>query len=152
MYASDIAVLSDFPRLLCRALAPTAMLLAAACRSSTGPSSVIPLDSEFELAAGHVATVGTSGLRIRFVSVPVDSRCPIGMLCIVAGDAQVQIDAEQRDVGATLKLNTSGLDRQAIFLSYSIQLVGLTPLPRAGQPTLPSSYRGTFKVSLLGPD
>ena len=149
MYRSD---LSDLCRPFTRALAGAALLALAACSSSTGPSNVVPLDTEFELAPSHLVVVGTNGLRIRFVSVPLDTRCPIGMLCIVAGEAQVQIEAEQRDVGTTLKLSTNGLGRQATFLSYSIQLVGLTPTPQPNQPTPPSSYRATLKVSMLGPD
>jgi hypothetical protein len=149
MYRADISVRS---RPFSRVLMVAAFLAGTSCTSSTGPSNVIPLDTEFELAPAHMAVVGTNGLRIRFISVPLDTRCPIGMLCIVAGEAQVQVEAEQREVGTMLKLNTNGLGRQAIFLSYSIQLVALTPTPQLNQPTPPSSYRATLKVSMLGPD
>jgi hypothetical protein len=147
--SSDLSVVS---RTFGRVLTTAAILAGTGCSSSTGPSSVIPLDAEFELAPSHTAIVGTNGLWLRFVSVPVDTRCPVGMLCIVAGDAQVQIEAEQGGVGSTLNLSTDGLGRQAIFLSYAVQLVGLTPTPQLNQPTPQSSYRATLRVSLLGPD
>jgi hypothetical protein len=152
MDRSDFSDLSVLRRLRPRAFAVAALLATTACSSSTGPSNAIPLDTEFQLAPAHTATVGTNGLRLRFVSVPVDTRCPIGMLCIVAGDAQVQIEAEQRGAGSTLSLSTDGLGRQAIFLSYAVQLVELTPTPQLNQPTPQSSYRATLKVSMLGPD
>jgi len=149
MNRSDLSLLH---RPSVRGFAVASLLALTACSSSTGPSSVIPLDTEFDLAPGHVAVVGTSGLRIQFISVPVDTRCPMGVLCIAAGEAQVQITAEQRAVGSMLTLSTNGLGRQAIFLSYTVQLVDLTPAPRLNQPTPQSSYRARLNVSLLGPD
>ena len=152
MYHVDFADFSAFPRHSRRALTLGALLVLGACASSTGPSASIPLDKEFQLAPGQTAMVGMGGLRITFISVPVDTRCPLGVLCIVAGEAQVEIDAEQGDAGSRLRLNTDGLGRQAIFVSYAIELVNLTPTPKLNQPTPLSSYRIGLKVSLLGPD
>ncbi len=143
---------SDLCRPFTRALAGAAVLALAACSSSTGPSSVIPLDTEFELAPGNSAIVGTNGLRVQFTSVLLDTRCPIGMLCIVAGEAQVQVDARQGIAASTLTLSTDALRRQAVFLSYSIQLIGVTPERHQDPPNPPSSYRVQLKVSMLGPD
>jgi hypothetical protein len=149
MYRSDLSVLC---RLFTRALTGVAVLAFAACSSSTGPSGAIPLGTEFELAPGQTAVVGTNGLRIQFVTVPLDTRCPLGMLCIVAGEAQVEVSARQRAQDSTLTLSTDALRRQAIFLSYSIQLIGVSPERHQDPPTPLSSYRAHFTVSLLGPD
>jgi hypothetical protein len=151
MIRSDLSVFSDLSDTR-KALASAGLLFLAACSSSTGPSSTVPLDTEFQLAPGQTAVVGTSGLRILFESVPLDSRCPMGVLCIVAGEAQVQISARQGAMASTLTLKTDGLGRQAVFLSYSVELMTLTPPPRLNQPTPPASYRAGFKVSVLGPD
>lgn len=151
MYRSVFFDLSDFS-VIRRGLTSAGLLLLAACSSSTGPSSMVPLDTEFQLAPGHTALVGTAGLQILFESVPLDTRCPMGVLCIVAGEAQVQISARQGEVASTLTLKTDGLGRQVVFLSYSVELLTLTPPPRLNQPTPPASYRAGFKVSKLGPD
>jgi hypothetical protein len=149
VYRSDLSILC---RPFTRAFAGAAVLALAGCSSSTGPSSVIPLDTEFELAPGHSAIVGTNGLRVQFTSVLLDTRCPMGVLCIVAGEAQVQVDARQGSSASTLTLSTDALRRQAVFLGYSIQLTGVTPERHQDPPTPPSSYRVQLKVSLLGPD
>ena len=152
MHRSDFSDRSVLRRPLARALAGAAVLALAACSSSTGPSSAIPLDTEFELAPGHSTVVGANGLRIQFISVPLDTRCPMGVLCIVAGEAQVQISASQGTAASTLTLSTEAPRRQAVFLSYSIQLIGVTPERHQDPPNPPSSYRAQLKVSLLGPD
>ncbi|MFI5209884.1 MAG: hypothetical protein ACHQ2E_05525 [Gemmatimonadales bacterium] len=148
MYRSIFSDLS----VLRQAFGLAAVALVTACSSSTGPSSAIPLDTEFELAPGHSAVVGANGLRIQFISVPLDTRCPMGVLCIVAGEAQVQISATQGTEASTLTLSTDALRRQTVFLSYSIQLIGVTPERHQDPPNPPSSYRAQLKVSLLGPD
>jgi hypothetical protein len=149
MYFSDLSVLR---RLSTQAFAIGALLSVTACSSSTGPSSAIPLDTEFQLAPGETAVVGTNGLRIQFISVPLDTRCPLGVLCIAAGEAQVQVDARQGSSASRLTLSTDALRRQAVFLSYSIQLISVTPERHQDPPTPLSSYRAHLTVSLLGPD
>jgi len=149
MYRPDLSVLRRLPSM---AFAVAALLAVSACSSSTGPSGSIPLGTEFDLAPGQTAVVGTNGLRIQFITVPLDTRCPLGVLCISAGEAQVEVSARQGAQDSTLTLSTDALRRQAIFLSYSIQLIGVSPERHQDPPTPLSSYRAHLTVSLLGPD
>ena len=71
-----------------------------------------------------------SGLRIKFVSVVEDSRCPVDVDCIWAGNAKVRLKLKKKN-GAweTVELNTN-LDKQEIeFGGYSIKISALTPTP-----------------------
>ena len=152
MYRSDFPDISVLCRPFTRVLAAAAVLVLAACSSSTGPSSAIPLNTEFQLAPGHTAIVGTSGLRIQFVTVPLDTRCPMGVLCVAAGEAQVELQVSQGTSASTLTLSTDALRRQAVFLGYSIQLIEVTPPRHQDPPTPLADYRAHLMVSQLGPD
>ena len=59
------------------------------------------LDSPFELHIGQEAVVGAEGLKITFVDVSEDSRCPAATNCIVSGLAKVRLDvvAGERPLG-----------------------------------------------------
>src|SRR5262245_45596774 len=67
--------------------------LAVACDSSpTSPEGPeVRLDDSFELRPGETATVSGEGLTVAFEGVPADSRCPVDVNCITAGDATVRL-------------------------------------------------------------
>jgi hypothetical protein len=73
--------------------------LTAAVLSACGPSSgtVEPAPTQYampgdtvELRYGATAQVGDS-LRITFQAVETDSRCPINVQCVWAGDAEIRL-------------------------------------------------------------
>ena len=104
---------------------------------------------EVKLRAGEGAALKAEGLVLRFVSVVGDSRCPQGVTCVWAGDAQIRIML--RRAGGKFKTYTlhAGRPRQqdAAYGGYIVRLVGLSPRPKAGQPARAGGYVATFAVT-----
>lgn len=121
----------------------------AGCASVNGPSKPVPLGKPFELKSGEAATVADELLVIRFESVTADSRCPVGVVCVWAGDASVGVRATRLPATtASLTLHTDGaLGSESSFQDYVIRLVELTPRPRASETIPPRDYVATLVVT-----
>jgi hypothetical protein len=128
----------------------------AACSSSTeAPLSTDPEDAvvagqigqTFELRAGQTARVGTGGLLIGFRGVAQDSRCPVDVTCVWAGDAQVHVPVTiGRMAWTSLELHTNLEPRSGRFRDYTVTVVGLKPEPREGQRIPNENYVITLRV------
>ena len=141
-----------------------AALLAAGCGSPSGvgtpeqsPSISVTLASEFQLRPGQSAQLDGPSVRLTFVKVLEDSRCPIDAVCVWAGNAQIQLRARSRQAEADLDLNTLGdgptRPRFADFEGYRIHLVALVNPNRASAQHAPepSEYVATLRVEALPP-
>src|SRR6185312_15051394 len=73
----------------CLAVFGSAGVLVASPHSNSA-FDVVRLGREFKLKAGRQVTVKGTKLRIRFVAVENDSRCPSDVTCVWAGNAAVQ--------------------------------------------------------------
>ncbi len=92
---------------------------------------------EFKIKVGQVVTFEGESLRLRFKAVAEDSRCPVGVACVGAGNAEVMLEVSARGGGSkktlrTLKLNTNAGSQKAgegKFRRYTIKLLELNPRP-----------------------
>lgn len=104
---------------------------------------------EVKLPAGGEAALKAEGLVLRFVSVIGDSRCPEGVTCVWAGDAEIRV--RLRRAGGKSKsyiLHTGRVGQQeAAYGGYIVRLVGLSPRPKAGQSVRAGDYVATFAVT-----
>lgn len=125
-----------------------ALTLSAACDSSTTPSRGVPFGQEFELQAGQAATIEDELLVVTFEAVTADSRCPIGVFCIQAGEAVVSLEARRLpSTTAQLVLKTQPeAETFGFFQGYEIRLVELKPHPRLGETIAPGDYVATLLV------
>ena len=119
---------------------------ASAEEGSSTPVSAL-LDSPFELHIGQEAVFGDEGLKITFVDVPEDSRCPAATNCDASGHAKVRVDvvAGERPLGMhefVLDQRTVGGTAQGIG-QYVFSMRELNPYP--GADTAP--YAAIFVVS-----
>jgi hypothetical protein len=123
------------------------LLLTTACdeKAPTGPT--VSLNQEFTLAPGEAARVADSSVRIQFLRVSGDSRCPADALCIQGGDALVHIRAG--DNGASeYELHTGDESRATVtHEGLRIQLVNLQPYPFSSRTIEPRDYRATLRVT-----
>jgi hypothetical protein len=110
---------------------------------------------EFKLKAGRSVTFEGKDLRLRFASVASDSRCPVNVNCVWAGNAEVLIEAGAkggRGRKKTLRLNTNaGPERpgEGKYGHYTVKLLGLSPQPREGRKIAAGQYTATLLVSLV---
>ena len=135
----------DCKRLIAAALC---LLFATACDEKTPTAPTASLEREFTLAPGETAAVDGASLRVQFVRVSGDSRCPADAFCIQGGDALVHIRAESGGAAADYELHTGDATRSAaLHAGLRIQLMNLQPYPFSSRTIPPDEYRATLKVS-----
>ena len=88
----------------------------------------------------------SNGLTLTFNAVTEDSRCPIGVFCISAGDATVMVTLSQNGADHLRELHTNRDPSQAGFNSSIVTLLSLAPIPRADHPVGAKEYVATFRV------
>ena len=71
------------------------------------------------------------GLRVNFVEMVEDSRCPEDANCIWAGNAKIRVRVTKNGRSKLLELNSGLEPRTETFAGYSFQLQALTPAPRS---------------------
>lgn len=103
---------------------------------------------QIKLGLNKQKVVSKDQLTIKFVSVVEDSRCPVGVDCIWAGNAKVQIKVTNRKGDSkTYELNTHLEPQSVNFEGYEINLAGLLPHPRANTRINPNRYTATFTLT-----
>jgi hypothetical protein len=107
---------------------------------------------EFKIKVGQMVTFRGEVLRLRFKRITSDSRCPTGVECVWAGNAEVlfEVSAGGARGKRTLSLNTNaGQERAAegTYRRYTVKLVGLSPYPQSGRKIRPGEYIATLLVS-----
>ncbi len=114
------------------------------------PQSPSP-DQDFELRAGATARIDGSDLSVRFDDVPSDSRCPVDVQCITAGDATVALFVTGGgSADAAHLVHTLDEPRAARHGAWSVALVRLEPRPVSTRKTPRSNYVATLRVSRAG--
>jgi hypothetical protein len=114
------------------------------CDGATAPS--VPIDQEFTLAPGERATIADTGVRIRFLRVDGDSRCPADAVCIQGGDALVKIEVQSSSGTEPFDLHTGSMNPVS-YRNLTIALVSLMPYPFSSRTIKPEDYRATLRVT-----
>lgn len=128
-------------------------LLAAGCGKETillpqAPSVDVAAGEAFALKLGHVAELRGEGLTVTFAAVPEDSRCPVGVACVWAGNAKVKLQVHRHRMATEeMILNTSLEPRQGSYHGTEIRLVSLSPSPREGSSIDPAQYVATLQIA-----
>jgi hypothetical protein len=114
--------------------------------SPTGPA--VPLRQRFTLAPGEVARIDGTDLRLQFLSVSGDSRCPADAVCITGGDALVHVRAVEGGSSGDYELHTGDASRaRATHRRFVITLEELQPYPFSSRTIAPGEYRATLSVA-----
>ncbi len=115
-------------------------------KSPTGPT--VALNERFTLAMGEVAAVNNTNLRLEFVRVTGDSRCPADAICIQGGDALVQVRASDGGSSTLLGLHTGDSSQAgADFGGARVTLLELQPYPFSSRTIAQEEYRATLTVT-----
>jgi hypothetical protein len=116
-----------------------------------GTARAARVGREFKIKAGRTVTLKGEGLRLRFVRVAADSRCPEGVECVWAGNAEVLIEvgAKNGRRKSVLRLNTNASPERPAEVKYgryTVKLVELSPYPREGRRLAAGAYTVTLLV------
>jgi hypothetical protein len=126
---------------------PLCPLAATGCDSSDPTGPTVPLNEQFVLAPDETATILEAGIRIRFVGVFGDSRCPADVVCVTGGDAIVRIEVLSFGAGLQpYELHTGDM-RPVQHGDLTIALIQLDPYPFSAGRIQPGDYRATLRVS-----
>ena len=129
------------------------LLVAAACSepgAPGGPDIQLVLADSIVLQPGEASTV--QALRLSFVGVSGDSRCPVDAVCIWQGNAAVEIAlAVGSGSGAAYTLDTSDPLAAIVVENFRVTLLTLAPEAHAGVPIPATDYRAAFRVESLDP-
>ncbi len=116
------------------------------------PETKVNLPQQIKLLEGSSATLENANLEVSFVNVVADSRCPLKVQCVWAGDAEVSFAVSIPLVGAPAQLITlhtavsQGSD-QAVAYGYRFKLLELTPIgEKPVQATLEASPAMPTKI------
>lgn len=119
------------------------LFAANSCQNITSPDEY-QLGEEFELKFGEQASLENGKLLITFKEVLEDSRCPEGVTCVWAGNAQIVLILN--DIEATL--NTYLEQQQRNVTGYHIKLKSLIPYPVYEEVIEKETYVASLVVEL----
>ncbi|WP_017716392.1 hypothetical protein [Kamptonema formosum] len=112
----------------------------------------IKLGEEFQLKINQQANLNAEKIKVWFLRVVADSRCPANARCITAGRISIAVKIVQnnQDLGETILTLDPGdpkLATQTFGGNYAIQLLDVQPYPLAGGEIKPAAYRVKLTVT-----
>src|SRR5215212_1805399 len=98
-------------------------LAAASCKTPSQPgvndgvrpSIQVQPGKEFQLAVGQEAQIQGSAITVRFLKVSEDSRCPIDVNCVWAGNAAVRLLVGSGEGTNSVRALNSTLEPRAVY-------------------------------------
>ena len=101
--------------------------------------------TRFSLAPGQIATVEGTGIRVEFVTVLGDSRCPADVVCVQMGEAIVQLRVNDNGLFSSYEVRTGAPERASVMhRDLRIELIDLQPYPFTARRIDPFDYRATL--------
>lgn len=102
---------------------------------------------DFELEPGKTVQLSGTGVRVTFLEVVNDSRCPVDVVCVTAGDAEVRLSVVGEGEDRTVSLHVMREPRSITIGAVRLELTGLVPSPRSTVTISPQDYRATIRWS-----
>ena len=100
-----------------------------------------------EVQIGKSATEQRSKVKVEFLEVIEDSRCPADVNCIWAGNAKIKIRVTKNGKSEVIELNSGMMNKDNAFGGYTFLLENLTPKPISDKQIDKSSYVATIMMS-----
>lgn len=120
-------------------------LIAAAFTQNTAR-----LGKEFSIKAGQQLKLDGADFQVKFVGVPQDSRCPIGVNCVWEGNAEVALNVSYDKCAANLTLNTHNSPQtvqEGKAGGFRVKLIKLDPYPHSEKKIASSDYVATLLIT-----
>ena len=118
------------------------LLFLAACGGKAGEVKT-DLGQEFSLSIGQTASIQSEQLKIKFLEVVNDSRCPGRVMCFWQGQASCLVEITYLESLNKVTLTQPGLTEEPSRLDFNDYVIqfNLTPYPEAGKVIKNSDYR-----------
>jgi hypothetical protein len=125
-----------------------ALIALAGSVQAVGIQKRVNVQRDLNLKIGGEEFVREAGLKVKFVAMVEDSRCPEGVDCIWAGNGKISLTVRKGKYKAvTFDLNTTSEPRSFIYQGYEITLVKLAPYPKNDVKILDCEYVATLNVT-----
>ncbi len=122
------------------------LIFSTSCTRNT----VDGFDREVTLKVGQQTSVDRGNLLISLKELAEDSRCPLGVVCIWAGNGAVVLKLQTADqVEVDVTLNTGLKPQKVIFEEYEIALKELEPYPVENVVVDPNDYKATLSIAKI---
>jgi hypothetical protein len=130
-------------------------VIAAGCSDNpTSPDGRAELGEPFQLIEGQAIVVAPEELKVEFLEVTYDGRCPIGLECFYEGLAELEIGLRPKNkkavsIYAGISGSGNGTDYRGTGYGYSVVISALDPYPKAVDILMPivmQPYRATLTV------
>jgi eight-cysteine-cluster-containing protein len=133
-------------------LAVSGIVIASGCLEQQMERTAVAADlgKAFQLKADETAFIESEGLRVRFLGITEDSRCPAAAKCVWGGRATILVNVSKggKSIGDFNLTEGGSLEAAAAaFDGYSVKLVKLDPYPTTGPSIKISDYVATLVVS-----
>ena len=107
-------------------------------------------DDQFQLKINQTASLESDSIKVKFLNMTADSRCPSDVTCVWQGEAKifVNIIKDNQDLGDFSLTSRAGDKDLAIqvFNGHSIQVTKIDPYPTKGKKISLSDYIATFVI------
>ncbi len=124
------------------------LLFMVSCAGTPGQVKA-GLGQQFSLAINQTATVSGENLKIRFLDITGESRCPTGATCIWAGEVSAEIEVgDGSSANLTLVEPGHGGQSNQTYNSYLFSF-HVEPYPEVGKPIVKEDYRLILTVDKL---
>ncbi|HJS52254.1 MAG TPA: hypothetical protein VJ781_10175 [Pyrinomonadaceae bacterium] len=88
-------------------------------------------DKSFTLKVEQEKVVPGTRIKVKFIELIEDSRCPTDVQCVWAGNAKIKLRFSKGSSEETVELNTFVKPKSVEFGGHSFTLMGLAPRPRS---------------------
>jgi hypothetical protein len=121
--------------------------------TTSADTTNVLINKEFSLGIGQTASIEREKLFINFKAVLEDSRCPVNVVCVWAGNGKVEFEILDIDgQHKTLTLNTEDEPRATTLKGHKLKLISLNPPRVDGVSMSPGDYSVTLLVEKKLPD
>lgn len=105
-----------------------------------------PSESCVSIQVGISKTDTKSRIKVTFVEMVEDSRCPADVTCVWAGNAKIRIQVSKTGRSKNIDLNSTLANEDNTFAGYTFKLVKLTPEPRSNIRINKNGYIATISL------
>lgn len=103
-------------------------------------------DETLRIHIGQQRSADHGKIKIKFISVLEDSRCPMNARCVWAGNAKIKIAVSKGRASKTVELNTGTEPLIVTVFGYKLTLEDLAP--HKGEPKKPLSRSKTATITV----
>jgi hypothetical protein len=117
------------------------VLIAAAGCATVDTAVVASPGAEFTLQVGKTAAISGTDYKITFNRVTEDSRCPVDVVCVWAGDAKIELAIARNSAPADVHvISLTPPNSEVTAGDLKIRFVSLAPNARQSEPPASRAY------------